>query len=164
MMRVGVHWPEAGRRYPDGTPFVELVYLEGVASDDPHHLRQAVPRIEALAARHPGSEVLLRVDWRQGQAYARTDAERTAYRAALGELSRLRHLGGRLILQPGNEPQLEGARGWLLVEDALRDFIAQCHAGAAWRAAGERSGGDVPPQPIGRQGRAIAGRLALGGS
>ena len=85
-----------------------------------------MPRIEALAARHPGSEVLLRVDWRQGQAYAGTDAERTAYRAALGELSRLGHLGGRLILQPGNEPQLEGARGWRLVEGALRDFIAQC--------------------------------------
>lgn len=126
MMRVGVHWPEAGRRYPDGTPFVELVYLDGVAPDDPHHRSQAMRRIEALAERHPESEVLLRVDWRQGQAYARTDDERTAYRAALGELSRLGHLGGRLVLQPGNEPQLEGARGWRLVEGALREFIAQC--------------------------------------
>ena len=111
MMRVGVHWPDVGRRYPDGTPFVELVYLEGVAPDDPHHLSHAMPRIEALAARHPGSEVLLRVDWRKGQAYAGTDAERGTYRAALGELGRLGYLGGRLILQPGNEPQLEGARG-----------------------------------------------------
>ncbi len=126
MMRVGLHWPDPERQYPDGTPFVELVYLEGVAPDDPHHPSQAMPRIEALATRHPASEVLLRVDWRQGQAYARTDTERTAYDAALRELSRLRHLGGRLILQPGNEPQLEGARGWRLVEGALRAFIAQC--------------------------------------
>ncbi|MDE2767304.1 MAG: hypothetical protein OXI70_04355, partial [Chloroflexota bacterium] len=125
-MRVGVHWADMGRRYPDGTPFVELVYLEGVAPDDPHHLSQAMRRIEALAERHPGSEVLLRVDWRRGQAYARTEAERTAYRAALGELSRLGGLGGRLILQPGNEPQLEGARDWRLVEGALRVFIAAC--------------------------------------
>ena len=105
---------------------MELVYLEGVAPDDPHHLSRAMPRIEALAARHPASEVLLRVDWRPGQAYARTDAERMAYEAALRELRRLRQLGGRLILQPGNEPQLEGARDWRLVEGALRAFIAQC--------------------------------------
>ena len=126
MMRVGLHWPDAERRYPDGTPFVELVYLEGVAPDDPHHLRRAIPRIEALAARYPASEILLRVDWRPGQAYAGTEAERGAYRAALRELSGLRQLGGRLILQPGNEPQLEGARGCRLVESALRAFIAQC--------------------------------------
>ena len=94
MMRVGLHWPDTERRYPDGTPFVELVYLEGVAPDDPHHLRRAMPRIEALAARYPGSEVLLRVDWRPGQAYAGTDAERGAYRAALRELSGLCQLGG----------------------------------------------------------------------
>ncbi len=126
MMRVGLHWPDPERQYPDGTPFVELVYLEGAAPDDPHHPSQAMPRIEALAAGHPTSEILLRVDWRKGQAYARTDAERTAYDAALRELRRLRHLGGRLILQPGNEPQLEGARGWRLVESALGAFIAQC--------------------------------------
>ena len=94
----------------------------------------------------------------------RTDAERTAYRAALRGLSGLRHLGGRLILQPGNEPQLEGARDWRLVEGALRDFIAQCEQALPGARLASVPVATFHPRPIGRQGRAVTGRIAVGGS
>lgn len=125
-MRVGLHWPNPDRQYPDGTPFVELCYLHGRAADDPHHPGPAMRRVERLAGRHPASSILLRVDWRQGQSYPETGDEVEAYVASLRELHQLRHLGDRLILQPGNEPQLESASGWRIVDRATLAFVAQC--------------------------------------
>ena len=141
-MDLGIHWPReaAPSPYPDGTPFVELAYVHGVDSDDMHSLPMAVKRIERLAATHPKSPILLRVDWQRGDAFSL--AIPTVLTTALKPLSYLGHLGGRLAIQVGNEPQLEGA---LSMDQVIRTYRITWSILSPWLPLALRASTPVAP-------------------
>ena len=123
-VHVGTHWPTPGHRYRPHTPTVELAYLE-VPEGDLHHPSQTMRRVEQYAAAHPEARVVLRIDWAtNAQSYPPT----SSWDNRLQQFRWLDHLGDRLVLQCGNEPQLEGVEHYDDVLDAFWVFRAEMQA------------------------------------
>ncbi len=131
---LGVHWPDPSRTYRDGTPFVERV-VSWAETGAEYHREQVRVRVSKLRARHPRSPIVLRVDYRPGQAIPRTEAERAEYYPLLESIIKAEEFQG-LILQQGNEPQFDGnptpddiARefnGWGTADTDTGNFWARC--------------------------------------
>ena len=130
----GVHWPDPGRQYRDGTPFVERV-VSFAGTDAEYHLERVRMRVAKLRDRHPDSPIIVRVDYRPGQAIPRNEAERAEYYPQLEQIISAPEFQG-LILQQGNEPQFDGnptpaeiARefiGWGVADTDTGDFWSRC--------------------------------------
>jgi hypothetical protein len=110
--RLGLHWPDATRTYADGTPFVERMVIRSGVPQEEYHPDECHDRVALLAANHPASDILVRVDFREGQAIPHGACERAEYLSRLAwavNRPAYHDLGSRAIFQMGNEPQLEGA-------------------------------------------------------
>ena len=103
---VGLHWPDPGRTYRDGTPFVERVVIFS-ADGTEYHRERVRMRVAKLRNRHPNSTIVLRIDFRPDQVIPRTAADRNEYYRQLEHVISAPEFQG-LILQQGNEPQFEG--------------------------------------------------------
>ncbi|MBM4438502.1 MAG: hypothetical protein FJ029_15050, partial [Actinobacteria bacterium] len=114
---LGLHWPDPHRSYRDGAPFVERVvcFAEPAAE---YHRERVRMRVQQLRARHPGSPIVLRIDYRPGRAIPRSEAERTEYYPQLESIISAWEFRG-LLLQQGNEPQFEGTAS---PEELAREF------------------------------------------
>ena len=131
---LGVHWPDPTRTYRDGTPFVERVVSRAETGVE-YHREQVRVRVSKLRARHPLSPIILRVDYRPGQAIPRNEAERAEYYPMLEGIIKAEEFQG-LILQQGNEPQFDGnptpdeiARefnGWGTADTDTGNFWTHC--------------------------------------
>ena len=94
-------------------------------------------RIEAYAATHPEATVVLRVDWGRAAHSFPLAPDLAEWRDGFEQFGALDHLGSRLVMQVGNEPQLEGAESvqqvveaWWTAAEEIRHSLPQARIGS----------------------------------
>ena len=130
-INVGLHWPKQwpkGLTYRPDMPMVENCYLIPDGDLDIFSVDAVFKRVKVYAEAHPLARILVRVDYQRGEAFKGRSAPMPA--ALHDLLTNLAPLGRRLVLQYGNEPQLEGADNVGRVADAYKVFydFAREHA------------------------------------
>ena len=104
-MNLGVHFARLDdTSYPSNAGTLDLTYL-AVKPGDMHYIGNTMKRIEAYAATHPDATIVWRIDYNFNKASF--PPAHYNLQNALEPIHWLRHLGNRLCLQFGNEPNIE---------------------------------------------------------
>ena len=135
-MNLGTHWADPLVQYRPNTPTVDLAYVTAPAGGV-FSPAAAMKRIEVYAATHPEATVVLRVDWGRAAHSFPLAPDLAEWRDGFEQFGALDHLGSRLVMQVGNEPQLEGAESvqqvveaWWTAAEEIRHSLPQARIGS----------------------------------